>query len=78
MIVISFEDLQKISLFLKFGGCGSKIEPAAPISILNFKGVWQGKIWSQNPKILKICVSFKDKQMILVSFFDISYHIFLD
>ena len=41
MIVIPFVDLQKISLFPKFGGCGSKIEPAAPISISNFARVWQ-------------------------------------
>ena len=41
MIVIPFVDLQKISLFPKFGGCGSKIEPATPISILNFSRVWQ-------------------------------------
>ena len=33
LIVISFADLQKISLFPKFEGCGSKIEPATPILI---------------------------------------------
>ena len=41
MIQISFVDLQKISLFPKFWGCGSKIEPALPISTLNFSRVWQ-------------------------------------
>ena len=36
MIVTSFVDLQKISLFPKFGGCGSKIEPTTPIEVSNF------------------------------------------
>ena len=38
MIVTSFVDLQKISLFPKFGGCGSKIEPAKPILFSNSMG----------------------------------------
>ena len=29
-ILISFEDLEKISNFAKIHGCGSKIEPATP------------------------------------------------
>ena len=41
MIVTSFVDLQKISIFPKFGGCGSKNEPATPISISNFSRAWQ-------------------------------------
>ena len=41
MIVISFVDLQKTSLFPKFGGCGSKIKYVTPISISNFSRAWQ-------------------------------------
>ena len=41
IIVIPFADFQKLSLFQKFGGFGSKIEPAMLISILNFSRVWQ-------------------------------------
>ena len=36
MILLSFEHLQKIRIFPKSGGRGSKIEPAMPISILSF------------------------------------------
>ena len=46
MIVIPFVDLQKISLFPKFGGCSSKIEPATLISILNFSRAWQSYLVS--------------------------------
>ena len=35
MILLSFEHLEKIRIFPKYGGCGSKIESATPISILN-------------------------------------------
>ena len=52
MIVISFVDLQKISVFPKFGWCGSKIEPATPISILNFSRVWQSYLESYALQIL--------------------------
>ena len=34
MILLSFEHLEKIRIFPKYGGCGSKIESAMPISIL--------------------------------------------
>ena len=40
-IVISFEGLWKLCIFIKFGGCSSKIEPATPVSILNFSRAWQ-------------------------------------
>ena len=50
MIVISFVDLQKISLFPQFGGCGSKIEPTKFILILNFSKPWQS---------LKVTYAFK-------------------
>ena len=35
MVLLSFEHLEKIRFFPKYGGCGSKIESAMPISILN-------------------------------------------
>ena len=41
IIVISFEGLQKLSIFTNFGGCSSKIEPAMPVLILNFSRAWQ-------------------------------------
>ena len=69
---ISFVDLQKISLLPKFGGCGSKIELATPISILNFKWAWQAPLLSHVPTTLKKCVFSIDLQMILVSLFEIS------
>ena len=73
MIVISLVDLQKISLFPKFGGCGSKIEPATPISILNFEWAWQVQILMYTHKTLENYLSFIDEQMILLPFLYISY-----
>ena len=69
MIVISFVDLQKISLFPKFGGCGSKIEPATPISILNFSRAWQSFKVSYALQILVNDRFFIGHQMIFSSFF---------
>ena len=76
--IISFKHLKKISNFLKLQGCGSKIELATPISILKFKWMWQAWFLSHDPVTLKKYVSFIDKQMILVPFFDISNHIFVN
>ena len=73
MIVTSFVDLQKISLFPKFGGCGSKIEPATPISILNFEWAWQVQFLSHIHKTLENYLFSIDEQMILLSFLHISY-----
>ena len=69
MVLISFDCLRKIHNFKKFEGCGSKIEPATPISILKFRGMWQGQVWCHTLEILKKCVFSKGKQMILLSFF---------
>ena len=40
MVLLSFECIQKIMIFPKFGECGSKIEPAMPISILRYQRAW--------------------------------------
>ena len=69
MIVISFVDLQKISLFPKFGGCGSKIEPATPISISNFSRAWQSFKVSYALQILVNDRFFIGHQMIFSSIF---------
>ena len=71
MIVILFVDLQKMSLFPKFGGCGSKIEPATPISILNFSRAWQAQFLSHTLKIMGEVIIFEDLKMILLSFLEI-------
>ena len=73
MIVVSFVDLQKISLFPKFGGCGSKIEPATPISILNFEWAWQAQFLSYTHLTLEKYSFSIDEQMILLPFLYISY-----
>ena len=72
MVVISFVHLQKIHIFKKFGGCSSKIRPAMPISILNYQRAWQAIFLSHTLQIFKNDSFFIDKQMILVSFFEIS------
>merc|ERR1712155_409895 len=52
IIVISFEGLQKLSIFTNFGRYSSKIEPTTPISILNFSRAWQSSLMSQNLLVL--------------------------
>ena len=69
MIVISFEDLQKISLFPKFEGCGLKIESATPISILNFPRAWQSYLVSYALQILVNHRSYIGQHMIFISIF---------
>ena len=71
MILISFEDLQKIHNFSKLQGCGSKIGSATPIWISKFKRAWQTQFLSYNLETLEKWVFFEDVQMILVSFFHI-------
>ena len=39
--ISAFLQLMKKWILTKFGGCGSKIEPATPVSILNFSRAWQ-------------------------------------
>ena len=72
MILISFEDLQKIHNFSKLQGCGSKIGSATPIWISKFKRAWQAQFLSYNLETLEKWVFFEDVQMILLSFFHIS------
>ena len=71
MIVISLVDLQKISLFPKFGGCGSKIEPATPLRSLKFKWAWRAQFLSHTLQILEKVIFFEDLQMVLLSFLEI-------
>ena len=78
MVLISFIHLQKIQDFSNLGGCGAKFELAIPLSSLNLKQAWHPQSLSHTLNILKICVFYKDKQMILVLFFDIPNHIFVN
>ena len=52
MVLLSFLDIQNIWIFTKFGGCSSKIEPAMPISIINFKWGWQAQFYRPSLRIL--------------------------
>ena len=70
MVLISFEQLQKIHIFWKFGGCSSKTKPATPISILCYQRAWQTFSMSYTLQIFKNDSFFIDEQMILLSFFD--------
>ena len=69
MALLSFEDLQKIWISPKFGGCGSKTTPATPISILNFSRAWQSYFLSYTLEILITYGFFIDKKMMFYSFF---------
>ena len=69
MIVISFVDLQKMSLLPKFEGCGSKIRPTTPISISNFSRAWQSSRVSYVLQNLVNDRSFIGHQMIYFSIF---------
>ena len=64
-----FVGLQKISLFAKFGGSGSKIEPAMSISTLNFSRGWQSFKVSYALQILVNDKFFVGYQMIFSSIF---------
>ena len=71
MTLILFVCLQKICNFAKLGGCGSKIKPATPISILNFNGAWQAQFLNHTHVTLENYVFFIDLQMMLPAFFGI-------
>ena len=75
IILIPYVHLGKLWTFAKFGGCGSKNEPATPISILNFPRAWQPQFLSHTLQILIKCVFFIDKQMMFSSFVYIFYRI---
>ena len=61
-----------MNIFPKFHECGSKIEPATPISTLNFEWAWQVQILMYTHKTLGNYLSFIDEQMILLPFLYIS------
>ena len=69
MILIPFVDHQKVSLFLKFGGYGPKIESATPISILNFSRAWQSYLVSYALQIFVHDGSSIGQHMIFSSIF---------
>ena len=71
MVLISFQDLCKIDIFLKFHRCGSKIEPATPFWNLNFKWAWQAQFLSHTYETLEKYLFYIDLSMILVPFFEI-------
>ena len=63
MILLSFEDLQKIRISPKFQRRSSKIVPATPILILDLSRAWQPQFLSYGLEILVSRGSFMDKQM---------------
>ena len=69
MALLSFEDLQKIWISPKFGGCGSKITPAKLISILNFSKARQSYFLSYTLEILVTYGFIIDKKIMLYSLF---------
>ena len=62
--ISAFLQLMKKWILTKFGGCGSKIEPATPISILNFSRAWQSFKVSYALQILVNDRSLIGQQMI--------------
>ena len=69
IILIPYVHLGKLGTFAKFGGCGSKNEPATPISILNFSRAWQSYFLRYALEILITYGFFIDKKMMFYSFF---------
>ena len=72
MVLISFKDLYEIHIFPEFHRCGSKIVPATPFWNLNFKWAWQAEFLSHNLLSLQNCLFFTNKEMMLMSFFEIN------
>ena len=72
MVLISFKDLYEIHIFPKFHRCGSKIVPATPFWNLKFKWAWQAHFLSHNLLSLQNCLFFTNKEMMLMSFFEIN------
>ena len=72
MVLISFKDLYEIHIFPEFHRCGSKIVPTTPFSNLNFKWAWQAEFLSHNLLSLQNFLFFTNKEIILMSFFEIN------
>ena len=72
MVLISFRDLYKIHIFPNFHRCDSKNVSATLFWNLNFKWVWQAQFLSHNLLSLQNCLVFTNKEMMLVSFFEIN------
>ena len=58
-------------IFPKLQGCGSKIEPAMPLWISEFKRAWQAQFLSYNLETLEKWIFLKGVQIILLPFFHI-------
>ena len=71
MVVISFVDLQKISLFPKFGGHSSLNKTNMLLRSLKLKWAWWAQFLSYALQILGKVMFFEDLQMILLSFLEI-------
>ena len=72
MVLISFKDLYELHIFPEFHRCGSKIVPAMPFSHSSLKWAWQAEFLSHNLLSLQNCLFFTNKEMMLVSFFEIN------
>ena len=68
MVLLSFEDFQKIRIFPKFEDCGSKTAPYTPISILNFSRAWQSYFLRYALEILITYGFFIDKKWCFIHF----------
>ena len=66
VLVISFEHLQKLCIFAKFGRHSSKIEPATPISISKCFGRKFKFECTKSLKILSKVVSYCDLQLVKI------------
>ena len=71
MILITFEFLEKAHNFPKLQGCGSKIEPAMPLWMSEFKRAWHAQFLSHTYETLEKYVFFKGLYMVLLPFFEI-------
>ena len=68
MVLPSFEDFQKIRIFPKFEGSGSKTASSTPISILNFSRRWQSYFLRYALEILITYGFFIDKKWCFIHF----------
>ena len=59
-------------IFPKFHRRGWKIVPAMPFRNLNFNWAWQAQFLSHNLLSLQNCLFFTNKEMMLMSFFEIN------
>ena len=70
LALVSFLQFEKLRIFAKFGGCGTKTKLATLILILNFSRVWQYYFLSLSSLLLhqSSWVNVQTKLILLVSF----------